>query len=145
MTPTIKIRSETRSFTGYNKAFALTWYRALTWCCSQHDRLLRWTSRYLLPGSKGLLPRVPTAFQGSKCVRGGFQGTWYQVKARYQVRANALLPYAYFVIRSRASRKTTSCRIDSTLRNAKCQSNRSGALNGSSSFINIPRLASRLA
>ena len=31
------------------------------------------------------LPRVPTAFQGSKCVRGGLQGT------RYQVRANALL------------------------------------------------------
>jgi len=37
------------------------------------------------------LPRVPTAFQGSKCVRGGLKRRKYQVKARYQVRANALL------------------------------------------------------
>jgi len=37
------------------------------------------------------LPRVPTAFQGSKCVRGGLERWEYQVKARCQVRANALL------------------------------------------------------
>jgi len=35
------------------------------------------------------LPRVPTAFQGSNCVRGGLKRREYQVKAQYQVRANA--------------------------------------------------------
>jgi len=34
---------------------------------------------------------VPTAFRGSKRVRGGIKRREYQVKARYQVRANALL------------------------------------------------------
>jgi len=34
---------------------------------------------------------VPTAFQGSKCVRGELKPRNYQVRARYQVRANALL------------------------------------------------------
>ena len=37
------------------------------------------------------LPRVPTAFQGSKCVRGELKRRKYQVKALYQIRANALL------------------------------------------------------
>ena len=32
---------------------------------------------------------MPAAFQGSKRVRGGLKRTEYQVKARYQVRANA--------------------------------------------------------
>jgi len=40
--------------------------------------------------ARGLLTRVSTAFQGSKCVRGGLQGTRYHVKARYQIRTNAL-------------------------------------------------------
>jgi len=35
------------------------------------------------------LPRVPTAFQCSKCVRGELKRREYQVKARYQVRADA--------------------------------------------------------
>ena len=34
---------------------------------------------------------MPTDFQGSKGVRGGLKQRKYQVKARYQVRANALL------------------------------------------------------
>jgi len=34
---------------------------------------------------------VPIAFQGSKCVRGELKRRMYQVQARYQVRANALL------------------------------------------------------
>ena len=34
---------------------------------------------------------MPTAFQGSKCVRGGLKRSEYQVRARYQIRANALL------------------------------------------------------
>jgi len=34
---------------------------------------------------------VPTAIQGSKCVRRELTRRKYQVKARYQVRANALL------------------------------------------------------
>jgi len=36
-------------------------------------------------------PRAPTAFQGSKCVRGELKRRKYRVKAWYQVRANALL------------------------------------------------------
>jgi len=43
------------------------------------------------------LPRAPTAFQGSKCVRGGLKRREYQVSARYQVRANAL-PSTYIEI-----------------------------------------------
>jgi len=35
---------------------------------------------------------VPTAFQGSKCVRGELKRRKYQVKARYLIRATALLP-----------------------------------------------------
>ena len=34
---------------------------------------------------------MTTAFQGSKCVRGGLKRREYQVRARYQIRANALL------------------------------------------------------
>jgi len=37
---------------------------------------------------------MPTAFQVSKCVRGGLKRREYQVKAPYQVRANPLLPAA---------------------------------------------------
>jgi len=47
------------------------------------------------------LPRVPTAFQGSKCVRGGLQRTRYQVKARYQVRENALLIHSFLTLKGR--------------------------------------------
>jgi len=36
---------------------------------------------------------MPTAFQGSTCVRGELKRRNYQVKARYQVKANALLTY----------------------------------------------------
>jgi len=41
------------------------------------------------------LPRVPTAFQGSKCVRGGLKRREYQVRARYQIRSNALLEHEW--------------------------------------------------
>jgi len=55
----------------------------------QHDRLLRRTTQFSLPGSKAPpSPRVPTAFQGSKCVRKGLKRRKCQVRARYQVRAN---------------------------------------------------------
>ena len=40
------------------------------------------------------LPRVPTAFQGSKFVRRELRQRKYQVKARNQVRANAVLQVA---------------------------------------------------
>jgi len=56
----------------------------MTVCCAGRP-----ATRY--QAAREPLPRVPTAFQGSKCVRGGLQGTRHQVKARYQVRANALL------------------------------------------------------
>jgi len=47
-------------------------------------------SRYW--AARELLPRVPTAFQGSKCVRRELKRRKYQDRARYQVRANTLLP-----------------------------------------------------
>jgi len=46
------------------KAFALTWYRALLGTIRQHDRLLRRTPRYLLPGSKGGPPPRADSFPG---------------------------------------------------------------------------------
>jgi len=46
----------------YSKAFALTWYRALTWYSS--PCLLGWTSRYSLPGSKGAPPPRADSFPG---------------------------------------------------------------------------------
>jgi len=53
------------------------------------------TNPWLLLLTVGLtLNRVnPTAFQGSKCVRGELKRKKYQVRARYQVRANTLLAY----------------------------------------------------
>ena len=75
-----------------SKAFALTCYRALTWYCSParpFDGAGCPATRYR--AAREPLPRVPTAFQGSTCVRGELKRRKYRVKARYQVRANALL------------------------------------------------------
>jgi len=44
--------------------------------------------------TRELIPRVPTTYQGSKCVRRELKRRMYQVRARYQVRANPLLPGA---------------------------------------------------
>jgi len=44
---------------------------------------------------------VPTAFQGFKCVRGGLKQRESPVRARYQIRANAVL---VVIIRSMRSR-----------------------------------------
>jgi len=43
------------------------------------------------------LPRVTTAFQGSKCLRGGLKRSKYEVKARYQVRVNACYHQVWLV------------------------------------------------
>jgi len=59
------------------------------------------------------LPRVPTAFQGSKCVCGGGSSTRrreYQVKARYQVRANA----CYHSLTCGIARRKSSLRCSSS-------------------------------
>jgi len=40
---------------------------------------------------------VPTAFQGLKCVRGGLKRRKYQVRARYQVKANPLLDIPVYI------------------------------------------------
>ena len=77
----------------HSKGFALTWYRAFnlvlfastTVCCAGRP-----ATRYR--AAREPLPRVPTAFQGSKCVRGELKRRKYHVKARYQIRANALIP-----------------------------------------------------
>jgi len=76
----------------FSKGFALNLvpcfnfvlFASTTVCCTGRP-----ATRYR--AAKEPLPRVPTAFQVSKCARGGLQGTRYQVKARYQVGANALL------------------------------------------------------
>jgi len=75
-----------------SKAFAITWYRApnvvlfasTSVSCAGHTGTRYWAAREPLP-------RVPTAFPGSKCVRGELKRRKYQVEARYQGRANALL------------------------------------------------------
>jgi len=41
---------------------------------------------------------VPAAFQGSECVRGELKRRKYQIKARYQVRADALLRLGLYKI-----------------------------------------------
>ena len=63
----------------YSKAFVLTWYCASTWyslpayastavCCAGRPAACYRAAREPLP-------RVPTAFQVSKCVRGGLSGS----------------------------------------------------------------------
>jgi len=60
-----------------SKAFALTWYRALTWYSSPARPFAapcrdgRPATRY--QAAREPLPRVPTAFQGSNCVLGGLK------------------------------------------------------------------------
>jgi len=82
------------------KGFALTWYRALSWYSSPSRQFAapcrdgRSATRYR--AARETLPRVPTAFQGSNSVRGGSSRGRYQVKARYQVRANPLLQVRFF-------------------------------------------------
>jgi len=64
-------------YTRVSKGFALTWYRALTWYSSPARPFAapcrdgRSATRYR--AAREPLPRVPTAFQGSNCVRGGFK------------------------------------------------------------------------
>ena len=60
----------------------LVFFASTTVCCAGRS-----ATRYR--AARETLPRVPTAFQGSKCVRGGLKQREYQVKALYQVRANA--------------------------------------------------------
>jgi len=87
-----------------SKAFALTWYRALSWHSSPArpfaalDVPLPVTSQQGSPS-----PACRQLSRARKCVRGGLQGTRYQVKARYQVRANALLLCISPVLPSRES------------------------------------------
>jgi len=62
----------------------LVFFASTTVCCAGRP-----ASGYR--AAKEPLPRVPTAFQGLKCARGGLKCRKYQVRARYQVRANPLL------------------------------------------------------
>jgi len=63
--------------------FNLVLFASTTVCCTGRS-----ATRYRV--ARETLPRVPAAFQGSNCVRGGLKRREYQVKARYQVRANPL-------------------------------------------------------
>ena len=78
-----------------SKAFALTWYHALTWYSSPARPFAapcrdgQSATRY--QAARKPLPRVSTALQVRTVCAGGSSGGRYQVKARYQVRANALL------------------------------------------------------
>jgi len=62
----------------------LVLFASTTVCCAGRP-----ATRYR--AAREPLPRVPTAFQGSKCVCGGLKRSQYQVEGRYQVRANACL------------------------------------------------------
>jgi len=65
--------------------FNLALFASTTVCCAGRPATCYRAAR-------GALRRVPTAFQGSKCVRGELlKPRKYQVRARYQVRANTLL------------------------------------------------------
>jgi len=68
--------------------FNLVLFASTTVCCAGRP-----AARYR--AARGALPRVPTAFQGSKFVRGELKPRKYQVRARYQVRTNALLTREY--------------------------------------------------
>jgi len=79
---------------GYSKAFALIWYRSLTWCflCLSSPRPAH-ACRALEScrhAGKGL-PCCPVTSSGSSGAANGRAGEEYQVKARYQVRANPLI------------------------------------------------------
>ena len=69
-------------------------FASTTVCCAGRPVTRYQTARKPPPPT-----RVPTAFQGSTCVRGGLQG----VKARYQIRANALLHPCIFHLSAMAS------------------------------------------
>jgi len=91
-----------------SKVLALTQYRAFTETKKQSpntgarpNNTLWYSARagpfaapddpLLATGQQGSPPRVPTAFQDSKCIRRELKRRQYQVRARYQVRATALL------------------------------------------------------
>ena len=77
-----------------SKAFALTWYRGLTWCflrlgSPRTHRALE-SCRHAGEG----LPCSSVTSSGTSGAANGRAGEQYQVKARYQLRANALLTAA---------------------------------------------------
>jgi len=77
---------------GGRKAFAQTWYRALTWyflgLSSPRTHFEPWKA----VGTQGSPPPCcPVTSSGTSSAADGRAGEQYQVKARYQVRANALL------------------------------------------------------
>jgi len=94
--------------TSTSNGFALTWYRASTWYSSPARPFAapfrdgRSATRYRV--AREPFPRVPTAFQGSKCVRGELKRRKYQVKVWYQVRANPLLQYIHPLLQVRHER-----------------------------------------
>jgi len=90
---------------GNSKALALIWYRALTWYCSPARPFAAPDDPLLVTGQQGSRsPACRPAVQGSKCVRGELKPRNYQVKARYQIRANALLhAHSLSISRSKAT------------------------------------------
>jgi len=75
--PTSSFTSRSIVFRLCSTGFALTWYRALAWYSSPARPFAapcldgRSATRYR--AAREPLPRVPTAFQGSNCVRGGLK------------------------------------------------------------------------
>jgi len=66
------------------KPFNLVLFASTTVCCAGRP-----ATRY--QAAREPRPRLPTAFQDSTCVRRELKRRKYEVRARYQVRANALL------------------------------------------------------
>ena len=75
-----------------SKGFALTWYRALTWYFLRVSSLRTHLEPWTASGTwEWRLPCCPVTSSGASGAATGRAGEEYQVKARYQVRANPLL------------------------------------------------------
>jgi len=85
-----------------SKAFALTWYRVLTWFFLRLSSPCTHVDPWKAVSTRGGLPCCPVTSSGTSGPSNGRAGEQYQVKARYQVRANALLLRLGF-LRRRAS------------------------------------------
>ena len=74
----------------FSKGFVLTWYRALTWYSSPARPFAAPDDPLLVTGQQGSpSPACQQLSRARYVCGGGLKQREYQVKARYQVRANA--------------------------------------------------------
>jgi len=76
----------------FSKAFALTWYRALTWHYRRLSSPRTHSEPWKAAGTRGGgLPCCPVTSSGTSGAANARAGEQYQVTAQHQVKANALL------------------------------------------------------